>query len=97
MTRESGTNATPSLAAITRQKYSPSSSRESRVSQGPAASVSSRLTSQVAVCIWRFCPIFRNNHSTGDRSHQSGVGKNWAREGRYIKYPQPEDKSLRLS
>ncbi len=50
------------------EKYSPSLSRRIRVSHGLAASVSSRVTSQVAVCICKLRPIFRNSHSTGVRS-----------------------------
>src|SRR2546425_5055354 len=75
-------NRVPLLARRTRQKYSPSSSPKSCVFHGPAASVSSRLTSHVAVCIQTFCPIFRSSHSTGGRSHQSGVGTKLALWGR---------------
>src|SRR2546422_5382575 len=86
----------PLLALITREKYSPSSSTSSRVSHGPAFSVSSRLTSHVAVCMCRFPSHFRNSHSSGDRSHQSKVGESFVRAGRYMKYPQAEEKSVRL-
>ena len=43
--------------------------------------ISSR-TSQVAGCMWSFCPIFRSSHSSGDRSVHNGVGWNWALEVR---------------
>ena len=49
------------------------------MSQGPAASVNSRLTSQVAFCICRFSPIFLRSHSTGERSRHSELRTNCAR------------------
>src|SRR6266403_5457087 len=87
----------PLLALITREKYSPSSSSESRVSHGPAASVSSRLTSQVAVCICKFPSHFLVSHSVGARSLQREVGVNFALAGRYRKEAQGEEKSVRPS
>src|SRR5207249_11216982 len=86
-------NRVPWLARRTRQKYSPSSSPKSCVFHGPAASVNRRLVSHVAVCIQTLCPIFRSNHSTGDRSHQSDVGTKSARWGRYMNFPHAEDNS----
>src|SRR4029077_6235927 len=90
-------NRMPLLAPITREKYSPSSSTRSRVSQGPAASVNSRLTSQVAVCTCQFPSHFLVNHSVGARSHQRGVGINFALLGRYRKEPHGEEKSIHRS
>src|SRR3954454_23422833 len=85
------------LTPITREKYSPSSSDRSRVSQERAASVSSRLTSQLAVCTCQFPSHFRVNHSVGVRSHHRGVEINFALPGRYLKEPQGEEKSTRGS
>src|SRR5215475_2820919 len=90
-------NRIPLLRSITREKYSPSSSTESRVSQGPAASVNSRLTSQVAVCTCQCPSHFLINHSVGARSKQSEVGINFALLGRYRKEPHGEEKSVRRS
>src|SRR5271165_4931201 len=50
--------------------------------------VSSRLVSQVAVCICRFSPIFRRSHSSGERLYHSDVGENSARSDRNAKEPQ---------
>src|SRR6266478_6241884 len=88
----------PLFAKKTRQKYSPSSipPPTSRVSQRPAASVNSRLTSQVAGFIWRFSSHRRSNHSIGDKSHQSELGTKRALFTRKIKYPQAEEKRIRL-
>src|ERR1700761_6287858 len=86
---------TPSLAIRTRQKYSPSSSPSSRVSQGPAASVIFLLTSHVPVCIKMFSPILRISHSRGDRSHHSEDGLNSARHGLYMKCAQDPDSKVR--
>src|SRR2546430_15116532 len=74
-----------------RKKYSPSLSTSSRVSQGPAALVNSRLTSQVAVCIWRFSSHFLNNHSNGERSDHRELGTNFAFFGRYEVSPFTRD------
>src|SRR5436305_2673292 len=79
-----------------RKKYSPSLSTSSRVSQGPAALVNSRLTSQVAVCIWRFSSHFLNSHSNGERSHHKELGANFAFFGRYMKYPHSQESNLSL-
>src|SRR2546427_3988868 len=86
----------PSLPRRTRQKYSPSLSTHSCVFHGPAASVSSRLTSHVAVCIQTFGPIFRNSHSAGGRSHHSAVGTKVALWGRYMNRPHADERSVRL-
>src|SRR5258706_15692241 len=82
---------------ITRKKYSPSSSPRSRVSHGPAASLSSRLTSHVAVCICQFPSHFLVSHSVGARSDQSEVGMNFPLAGRYRKEAHGEEKSVRPS
>src|ERR1700730_4147707 len=86
----------PLLARMTLQKYSPSLSFKRRTSHGPAASVSSRLTSQVAVCMCRFSPIFRRSHSAGERSHHKELRQNLVRAVRYAKYPHSDENSVRV-
>ena len=92
-----GANLTPLLASNTRQKYSPSSSPRRAVFQGPAASVNSRLTSQVAVCMCKLCAIFRVSHSVGVKSAQSNVGTKFTCSCRYKKLAQPPEIKIRLS
>src|SRR5581483_3900151 len=90
-------NRMPLQTSITREKYSPSSSTRSRVSQGPAVSVNSRLTSQVAVCTCQCPSHLLINHSVGTRSNQRELGINFALLGRYRKEPHGEEKSIRGS
>src|SRR5689334_21283787 len=79
-----------------RQKYSPSLSRKRRTSHGPAAYVSSRVTSQLSVCMWMPSPILRISHSTGDKSHQRELGWGSALLTRYLKYDHAPESNVRL-
>src|ERR1043165_2535354 len=80
--------------AITRQKYSPSSSRERVSFQGPARVVKGRLTSQTAGFIQRLFANFVVIQSAGDRSAHSLVGRKTAFSGRRKKVPKAEESSV---